>query len=115
MRDYAAYFSDRAFWNKLTRSALSAGRRVVEVALTLYYCLQDPDTPMKVRAIIIGTLGYLILPLDAIPDFVPGVGFADDLASLVAALSMLFAYVKPEHRWRARQTAGRWFAEAERD
>jgi uncharacterized membrane protein YkvA (DUF1232 family) len=109
MKNYARHFSDDAFWNKLSRSAGSAGRRVVETALVLYYCLRDPDTPTKVRAVIIGALGYLIFPLDAIPDFIPGVGFTDDLAGLVAALTALMMYVKPKHRAQARAKVREWF------
>ncbi len=97
----------------MSRSAAGAGRRTVETALVLYYCLRDPDTPTKARAAIIGALGYWVLPMDAIPDFIPGVGFADDLAAMVAVVSMLFAYVKPEHRDRARQTVGKWFSRRE--
>jgi len=77
----------------------------------LYYCFQDPATPAKARAIIIGALGYFILPLDAIPDFVPVIGFADDLAALAAALGAILAYLKPEHRVRAKLKLREWFPE----
>ena len=114
MTDYAEYFSQRAFWDKLSRSAAAAGEKAVEMALVLYYCCRDPDTPAKARAVILGALGYLIFPLDAIPDFIPGVGFADDLAALVAALTLLLVHVKPAHRSRAREQVRRWFPKEER-
>lgn len=45
---------------------------------------------LRRSAIIIGALGYFILPLDFIPDAIPVLGFSDDLAALVAA----YGYVK---------------------
>jgi uncharacterized membrane protein YkvA (DUF1232 family) len=114
MQEYSKHYNDTAFRNKISRSAALAGRRTVETALVLYYCLRDPETPTKARAAIIGALGYWILPFDAIPDFIPAVGFTDDLAAMVAVVSMLFAYVKPEHRARARQKVDELFSGKEK-
>ena len=113
MTDYKTHFSESAFWNKLSGSAAAAGRKAVEAALVLYYCYRDPDTPAKARAVILGALGYLILPLDLIPDFIPGVGFTDDLAGLATALTLLLIYVKASHRERAREQMRRWFPQEE--
>lgn len=113
MKNTARYFSENAFWQKLSHSVGMAGERVIEVALVLYYCYRDPATPPKARAVILGALGYLILPLDAIPDFIPGVGFADDFAALTAALAVLWAYVKPVHRRYAHEKLRRWFPHQE--
>ncbi len=77
--------------------------------LTLFYCLQDTDTPRWARGVIIGALGYLILPLDVIPDFLPGVGYGDDWAALVAALGTVAAYIKDEHKSRASAQMARLF------
>lgn len=109
IRQYGKYFTEQAFWATLRRRAAQAGRRLVETALVLYHCLRDPETPSQVRVVILGALGYLILPADLVPDLIPGVGFADDLATLAAAFSMVMAYIKPEHQWRARQQVQAWF------
>lgn len=110
MLRYRKYYSADALWKKLSRCASVAGRQVVETALVLYYCLRDGDTPARVRAVIIGALGYLIFPADLISDFLPGIGFTDDLAALVAAVTMLAAYVKPRHQAAARRVVGQWFS-----
>ncbi len=72
-------------WEKVRRFALKAGKHVIREAMVLYYCLRDPDTPGRAKAIIIGALGYFILPFDCIPDLIPGAGFTDDLAVLIMA------------------------------
>lgn len=49
--------------------------------LLLYYAVESPRTPLKAKVQIYGTLGYLILPLDLIPDLLPIVGYVDDLSA----------------------------------
>jgi len=100
---YANEYDDRSFWEKVRRFALKAGRHVVREALVLYYCLKDPTTPPRAKAIIVGALGYFILPFDFIPDLIPFAGFTDDLAVLIVAARTVLAHVKPEHRSRAKE------------
>ena len=109
VNDYSKHYSEESFWKKIQRAALKAGREVVEKALTLYFCLQDPDTPAKAKAVIASALGYLIFPMDAIPDVIFGLGFSDDLAVLVAALAMVATHIKPAHVNKARETMTQWF------
>lgn len=98
----APKYSDTSFWRKLKRFAASAGREVVEKALQLYYALQAPATPKWAKTVIIGALAYFILPMDAIPDILPGVGYADDLGAIAAALSTVHAFITPEMRTTAK-------------
>ena len=102
-------YNDESFWAKLGRMVQKAGREIVERALVLYYCLKDSDTPTWARGVIIGALGYFVLPVDAIPDVVPFTGFADDFGILVSALVSVARHVKDEHRELARQNLSRWF------
>lgn len=94
---------------KLSRCARVAGRKTVVAAITLYHCLRDKDTPAWAKGVIVGALGYLILPADLVPDLIPGAGFGDDWAALVAALGTVAAYVKDEHKIRAAAQAERFF------
>jgi len=103
------HYSQEGFWNKLRNFARSAGREVVEHALSLYYAAQDPDTPAWAKTVIYGVLGYFILPADAIPDPIPAVGFSDDLVALVAAFATVESYVTPEIKSRAKEKAAEWF------
>lgn len=107
--EFSSAYGDESFWQKVASYALAAGREVIEKALTLYYCLQDPDTPLWAKSVIVGTLGYFIVPLDAIPDITPVVGYGDDLGALAFALAMVAAHVKPEHREKAQEKVKSWF------
>ena len=111
-RDYAAEYSDESFWAKVVAFALKAGREVIRLALTLYYGLQDADTPKWARTVIVGALGYFIFPADIIPDFVPGAGYTDDLAVLVAAMAVVLGHINPEHRRQAEERMKEWFGDA---
>ncbi len=81
------------------------GRELTEKALTLVNALLDERTPAWARAVILGALAYLVMPLDACPDPVPVAGLADDLAALLGALASTAASIRPEHVRQARATA----------
>ena len=44
------------------------------------------------RALIIGAIGYIVLPLDLIPDIVPAVGYTDDIASAAGVVAAVAVY-----------------------
>lgn len=110
--DYSNNYSEEGLWDKLSQFAKSAGRELVEKALILYFAASDPDTPKKAKAIIFSALGYFILPLDAIPDITPILGFSDDLGAIALALATVAAHIKPEHREKADQKVAEWFGES---
>ena len=95
------WYSAPRLWRTLLKAAVSTGRKTLLTALTLFYCLQDRDTPTWAKGVIVGALGYLVLPMDLIPDIIPGVGYGDDMGALVAALGTVAAYVKDEHKMKA--------------
>lgn len=72
-----------------------------------YYAAFDRATPLKAKGILIGALAYFILPADAVPDIVLGLGFTDDMAVLLAAYNIVRNHVTDEHRRRARETIAR--------
>jgi len=111
--DYATIYEETSFWEKISKYAIAAGKGTVEKALILYYCLKDPDTPAWAKGIIIGALGYFILPLDAIPDFTPLVGYADDLGALAGATGAVIMHIKPEHEAQAKEKLTQWFGKEE--
>lgn len=106
---YEKEFSETSFWDKLTKYAKKAGLKVIEPSLKMYYAAQDPDTPVWAKSIIYGALGYFILPVDAIPDVAPVVGFSDDLATIAAALAAVATNIKDEHVEKAKQKMQEWF------
>jgi len=88
------------FWPKI--KAVAAKIPFAEDALSAYYCTLDRDTPLRVRGTLLAALAYFVMPLDFIPDIMPVLGFTDDAAVLMAALQMISAHIKPEHREAAR-------------
>ena len=92
----------RRFWRKLR--AAFAHVPFAEDLLAAYYCAFDRDTPMHVRAVLLGALAYFVIPFDGVPDLLPMLGFADDAAMLAAALKLVASSIRPEHRDAARDT-----------
>lgn len=103
------WYSGIGLWKTLTKVALVAGEKSLLTALTLFYCLQDRETPPWAKGVIVGALGYLILPVDMIPDILPGIGYGDDWGALVAALGTVAAYIKDEHKSKASAQVTRLF------
>ena len=62
-----------------------------------YYCAVDPQTPTRVRGVLLAALAYFVLPFDLIPDFFAVVGFTDDIAVLAAAMKMIQGHIKDSH------------------
>ena len=90
----------RSFWRKLRRVA--AQIPFTEDLLAAYYCAFDRNTPLQVKATLVGAIAYFVLPVDAIPDVLPVLGFADDAAVLAAAINLVAGYILPLHRNAAR-------------
>lgn len=104
----AHQYSDSSFWAKLKAYAIVAGKEVVELALKLYYCMKDEDTPKWAKTVIGGALLYFIVPIDAVPDLLPG-GYVDDLGALSGAVMTVAIHIKEIHAAKARAKMTEWF------
>jgi len=102
-------FNDKSFWKKIGGYAKRAGCQVIFVALVLYYTLQNPEIPTKVKAVIIGALGYFISPLDIIPDFIFGVGYTDDISVLLGAIGVVISFIDDDVKNKAKDKLKDWF------
>lgn len=100
---YGKHYNEPDFWKKLQGLPRSALGQVLEKALLLRELLLDGATPLWVKGVILGTLGYLILPIDLVPDFLPGVGFVDDIAAMGLVLANLEGMITEAIRQRAKQ------------
>ena len=110
---YANKFTANDFVEKISRIAKRAGAKLVYAALILYYTLQSEKVSKTDKAIIIGALGYMISPLDVIPDAIPIVGLSDDVAVLVFVLRKVWGNVEPDVKEKAKQRLSKWFDEDE--
>ncbi|HLO78602.1 MAG TPA: YkvA family protein [Magnetospirillum sp.] len=93
--------SSKSFWAKIRHTAGKVP--FLDDVVAVWFCARDPATPTRVRATLLGTLAYFILPFDAIPDFVVGLGYTDDLAVLIAAIRSVLPHITDDHRTKARQ------------
>ena len=110
---YANKFSQTEFAEKIARIAKRAGAKLVYAALILYYTLQSDKVSKADKAIIIGALGYMISPLDVIPDAIPIAGLTDDLAVLLYVLKKVWTGIDPEIVEQAKSKLSRWFDDEE--
>lgn len=101
--------SQNDFLIKAKNYAKKAGITVIEPVLKLYYSSQDPDTPIWAKTKIYAALTYFILPIDAVADIIPIVGYSDDILILTAAIATCTLYIKEEHKQKARATLKQWF------
>ena len=112
---YSNKFTQKDFVEKISRIAKRAGSKLVYAALILYYTLQSDKVSKADKAIIIGALGYMISPLDVIPDAIPIAGLTDDLAVLLYVLKKVWTGIDPEIIEKARERLSKWFDEEEID
>lgn len=96
LNDYQSYYSEEKLLDKFASALGSAGKKVIKMALLLFNVLKSKNVSVKDKGIIIGALGYFILPIDLIPDIIPILGFTDDLAALSLAYKSVKNNITPE-------------------
>jgi curved DNA-binding protein CbpA len=103
-RNFGESINDEAFWKKMDR-AYPAFKKALESVRELYALFKDSVIgnykmhPANV-AMIGGGLLYFILPADLIPDFIPIVGYLDDLAVLTTIMNSLKGEINEYRLWK---------------
>ncbi|MDO5017153.1 MAG: DUF1232 domain-containing protein [Porphyromonas sp.] len=101
---YSEHFNELSFAKKLERVGQFLGDTVLLPILRLYFILQSRDVPKTGKLYIIGALGYFILPIDMLPDFLPGLlGFSDDLIVVSIVLKQVRKFSTPEIEAKAQR------------
>lgn len=95
----------QGFWPKVGRVA--ARIPFAQQAVAVYYAARDPETPVAAKGIMMGALAYFVMPIDAIPDILAGIGFTDDAAVITAVIATLGANVRKKHREAAERALER--------
>lgn len=76
----------------------------------LYLAYRDPRTPWYAKAWVALVVAYAVSPIDLIPDFIPVLGYLDDLfivpAGIALAIKLVPLEVMEEAREKARQVTG---------
>jgi uncharacterized membrane protein YkvA (DUF1232 family) len=93
--EFSGPFSKKGFWAVIREH----GSRIhfLRDAVAMYHCLVDEGTPVLVKTLIVGALGYFICPVDAVPDVAPIIGWLDDAGVIAATLLIVAAYITYEH------------------
>lgn len=108
---YEKHYSEDSLKDKILKVAKKAGVKVIYGVLVLYYILQSENVSTTDKAKICGALGYFILPIDLIPDFIPVAGYTDDLAAIIWALYAVNKNITPEIKQKAKDKLKDWFDE----
>ena len=106
---YKDGYTSEKFIDKISHIAKRAGAKLVYVSLILYYTLQSDSVSLKDKAMIIGALGYLISPLDIVPDAIPIAGLGDDLTLLLYVVKKVWGDVPEPVREKAHAKLSKWF------
>jgi uncharacterized membrane protein YkvA (DUF1232 family) len=99
---YVKEYNEETLFKKIIKLGKKIGLKLIYYVLILFYILQEPTVPVKIKAVITGALGYFIFPFDIFPDSMPGIGYVDDMATITAALAMSLLYVTPEIKQKAK-------------
>lgn len=105
---YASVYDSENLFDKIKKTARKAGIKLIYAVLLLYYSTLDNELPVRDRLMVIAALGYFILPVDLIPDALPG-GFTDDTAALMFVLKQIWNNLTPETKAKARSQLSKWF------
>lgn len=89
LKAYEKHFSESELFSKIKKVGRSIGATVLYPVLLLFNLLKSEEVNLKEKTMIVGTLGYFILPIDLLPDALVGVGYTDDAAALMAVLTAL--------------------------
>ncbi|NNE30220.1 MAG: DUF1232 domain-containing protein [Saprospiraceae bacterium] len=108
-------YTEEGMWQKIGNFAKAAGIKVIHAVLLLFYAYKREETPTWAKNIVLGTLGYFIAPIDALPDLTPLIGFTDDLGVLSFGLVTIAAYINEEVKLNARNKLSDWFGPVEED
>ncbi|MCM3111702.1 YkvA family protein [Lederbergia lenta] len=108
-RNMDKHYSESKFINKIKKTGGKLAQKALYAGLVLFYALKSPKLPQRSRLVIFGALGYFILPIDLVPDFLPIIGLSDDAAILIAALGKLYEAIDEETKEQARKKMRDWF------
>jgi len=100
---FTEYYSETELFKKISAWGIKIGAEILYFALILFYVLTDEKTSLKNKLIIMGALGYFILPTDLISDFIPVLGFTDDAAFLSFAVMSISDSITPEIKEKAKE------------
>ena len=110
-KKYITAFSEVNLIEKIKQFGKEAGIKVIYLVLLLFYTLQKTTTPNFAKSLIVGGLGYFILPADFLPDLIPGIGFTDDLTALISVVVAVALFIDEGVKAKAKDRLHVWFGD----
>jgi len=89
------------------RFAESAQRLKSEM-VSLWFCARHPRTPFVAKALAAVVAAYALSPIDLIPDFIPVLGYLDDLILVPAGIWLVLKLIPDDVLGECREQAARW-------
>ena len=80
----------------LAAALQTKARALKRLALTVYFAARDPRTPLPVRMLAVCVAAYAFSPIDLIPDFIPVLGYLDDLVLIPLGVALVVKLVPTE-------------------
>ena len=111
LQKYEQHYNDSSFLDKVTKYGKLIGINALYKAVQLWFVLQKPDVPASTKAVIMGALGYLIAPLDFLPDVMPVLGYTDDFVAITLALIKVQGYIDEEVERKSKNLLATIFGE----
>ena len=111
LQKYEQHYNDSSFLDKVTKYGKLIGINALYKAVQLWFVMQKPDVPAATKAVIMGALGYLIAPLDFLPDLMPVLGYTDDLVAITFALIKVQGYIDDEVERKSKKLLAKIFGD----
>ena len=86
-------------------------QRLKQDVVALWFCTRHPRTPFIAKALAAALVAYAFSPIDLIPDFIPVLGYLDDVLILPAGIWLVLKLVPPDVLAECRTLAVRWLEE----
>ena len=111
LQKYEQHYNESSFIDKVTKYGKLIGINALYKAVQLWFVMQKPDVPATTKAVIMGALGYLIAPLDFLPDLMPVLGYTDDFVAITFALIKVQGYIDEEIERKSKHLLAKIFGE----
>ena len=111
LQKYEQHYNESSFLDKVTKYGKLIGINALYKAVQLWFVMQKPDVPATTKAVIMGALGYLIAPLDFLPDLMPVLGYTDDFVAITFALIKVQGYIDKEVERKSKHLLAKIFGE----
>ena len=94
----------------LLQTAQQWARALKRDVLVVYLAARDPRTPWALRLLALAVAAYALSPIDLVPDFIPVLGYLDDLLIVPLGLALVLRLLPPPVLLAARERAARMLA-----